>query len=80
VHNLEELKPILRGNPEISSEKYLALFNRQFREAIEMTGGFEQIFITGLFDHIVLPEERDALNEIDELIQLARSLVLQIYP
>jgi type I restriction-modification system DNA methylase subunit len=76
-YNLEELKPILRDNPEISSEKYLALLNQRFREAIEMTGDFEQIFITGLFDHIVLPEERGALNEIDELIQLLSEIEVE---
>jgi type I restriction-modification system DNA methylase subunit len=76
-HNLEELKPILRDNPEISSEKYLALLNQRFREAIEKTGDFEQIFITGLFDHIILPEDRDALNEIDELIQLLSEIEVE---
>ena len=76
-YNLEELKPILRDNPEISSEKYLALLNQRFREAIERTGDFEQIFITGLFDHIVFPEERAALNEIDELIQLLSEIEVE---
>ncbi|MCC5997757.1 MAG: N-6 DNA methylase [Thermofilum sp.] len=76
-YNLEELKPILRDNPEISSEKYLSLLNQRFREAIEKTGDFEQIFITGLFDHIILPEDRDALNEIDELIQLLSEIEVE---
>jgi methylase of polypeptide subunit release factors len=76
-YNLKELKPILRDNPEISSEKYLALLKQRFREAIERTGDFEQIFITGLFDHIVLPVERAALNEIDELIQLLSEIEVE---
>jgi type I restriction-modification system DNA methylase subunit len=76
-YNLKELKPILRDNPEISSAKYLALLNQRFREAIERTGDFEQIFITGLFDHIVLPEERGALNEVDELIQLLSEIEIE---
>jgi type I restriction-modification system DNA methylase subunit len=74
---LPELKPILEDNPEISSEKYLELLNQHFNEAIEETGDFEQIFITGLFDHIVLSEERGALIEIDELIRLLSAVEVE---
>jgi type I restriction-modification system DNA methylase subunit len=74
---LPELKPILKDNPEISSEKYLELLNQHFSKAIEVTGDFEQIFITGLFDHIVLSEERGALTEIDELIRLLSAVEVE---
>jgi len=70
-YQLTELKPILKDNPNISSQKYLEILNQRFKEAIEKTKDFEQIFITGLFDHIVLSEERGALAEIDELIRPA---------
>jgi type I restriction-modification system DNA methylase subunit len=74
---LPELKPILKDNPEISSEKYLELLNQHFSKAIEVTGDFEQIFITGLFDHIVLSEERGALTEIDEFIRLLSAVEVE---
>ena len=74
---LPELKPVLKDNPEISSEKYLELLNQHFSKAIEVTGDFEQIFITGLFDHIVLSEERGALTEIDELIRLLSAVEVE---
>ena len=69
-YRLTELKPILKENPNISSQKYLEILNERFKEALEKTKDFEPIFVTGLFDHIVLSEERGALAEIDELIEL----------
>jgi hypothetical protein len=76
-YQLTELKPILKDDPNISSRRYLELLNQRFREAIEKTGDFEQIFITGLFDHIVLSEERGALQEIDELINLLSTIEVE---
>jgi len=69
-YTLPELNPILEHNPDISSMDYLNMLNQFFEKAIEITGDFEQIFITGLFDHIVLSEEKDALSEIDDLIRI----------
>jgi type I restriction-modification system DNA methylase subunit len=69
-YRLTELKPFLKENPNISSQKYLEILNERFKEALEKTKDFEPIFVTGLFDHIVLSEERGALAEIDELIEL----------
>jgi type I restriction-modification system DNA methylase subunit len=74
---LPELKPLLKDNPEINSEKYLELLNQHFKRAIEETGDFEHIFITGLFDNIVLSEERGALIEIDELIHLLSAVEVE---
>jgi type I restriction-modification system DNA methylase subunit len=76
-YQLTELKPILEANPNISSQEYLEMLNQRFREAVEKTGDFEQIFITGLFDHIVLSEERGALVEIDELINLLSTIEVE---
>jgi len=76
-YSLKKLEPILKDNPEISSEEYLELLNQHFNEAIKKTGDFEQIFITGLFDHIVLSEERGALIEIDELIRLLSTVEIE---
>jgi type I restriction-modification system DNA methylase subunit len=76
-YQLTELKPILKDDPNISSRRYLELLNQRFREAIEKTGDFEQIFITGLFDHIVLSEERGALQEIDELVNLLSTIEVE---
>jgi type I restriction-modification system DNA methylase subunit len=76
-YQLEELKPILEDNLEISSGEYLEFLNQRFREAVERTGNFEQIFFTGLFDHIILSEERGALMEIDELIRLLSAVEVE---
>jgi len=76
-YSLKKLEPIFKDNPEISSEEYLELLNQRFKEAIEKTGDFEQIFITGLFDRIVLSEERGALIEIDELIRLLSTVEIE---
>jgi hypothetical protein len=74
---LDELRPILKDSPGISSQKYLEVLSQRFKEAIERTGDFEQIFVTGLFDHIVLSEERGALVEIDELISLLSTIEVE---
>jgi len=69
-YKLPKLKPILEEKPDISSQEYLETLKKYFDEAVRVTGDFEQIFYTGLFDHIVLSEERGGLYEIDELIKL----------
>jgi type I restriction-modification system DNA methylase subunit len=74
---LTQLKPIIKENPEIKSQEYLEVLNQRFKEAIERTGDFEPIFVTGLFDHIVLSEERGALVEIDELISLLSAIEIE---
>ncbi|MEM3825744.1 MAG: hypothetical protein QXG27_06365, partial [Candidatus Bathyarchaeia archaeon] len=67
---LSKLKPILEAKPDISSAEYLATLKKFFDEAIRVTGDFEQIFYTGLFDHIVLSDELAARKEVDDLIRL----------
>ena len=76
-YRLTELKPILKENPNIDSQRYLEILNQRFREAVEKTRDFEPIFITGLFDHIVLSEERSCLAEIDELIELLSEIEVE---
>jgi type I restriction-modification system DNA methylase subunit len=76
-YNLDELKPILERKPDISSKDYLDILNQHFKKALSVTGDFEQIFITDLYDHIVLSEERGALIEIDELIRLLSEVEIE---
>jgi type I restriction-modification system DNA methylase subunit len=76
-YKLDELKPILEQNPNISSKQYLDTLKQYFERAVSVTGDFEQIFITGLYDHIVLSEERGALTEIDELIRLLSEIEIE---
>jgi type I restriction-modification system DNA methylase subunit len=76
-YKLDELKPILEQNPNISSEGYLDLLNQYFSKAISVTGDFEQIFITGLYDHVILSQDRGALMEIDELIRLLSEIEIE---
>ncbi|MEM1582845.1 MAG: N-6 DNA methylase [Candidatus Bathyarchaeia archaeon] len=74
---LPRLEPILKSNPNISSDEYLATLKRYFDEAVRVTGDFEQIFYTGLFDHIVLPDELAARKEIDDLISLLSTIEIE---
>jgi type I restriction-modification system DNA methylase subunit len=76
-YKLDELKPILEQNPNISSTGYINLLNQYFSRAISVTGDFEQIFITGLYDHVVLSQDRGALIEIDELIRLLSEIEIE---
>ncbi|MCC6005767.1 MAG: N-6 DNA methylase, partial [Thermofilum sp.] len=76
-YKLDELKPILEQNPNISSEEYLNLLNQYFSKAVGVTGDFEQIFITGLYDHVILSQDRGALMEIDELIRLLSEIEIE---
>ena len=76
-YKVPELKPLLEENPEISSEEYLKTLDEFFGRAIEVTGDFEQIFHTGLFDYIIISDEREALAEIDELIRLLSTIEIE---
>jgi methylase of polypeptide subunit release factors len=74
---LPKLEPILKSNPNITSSEYLAVLKRHFDEAVRVTGDFEQIFYTGLFDYIVLSDEMDARKEIDDLISLLSTIEIE---
>ncbi|MEM3697424.1 MAG: N-6 DNA methylase [Candidatus Bathyarchaeia archaeon] len=74
---LSKLKPILEAKPDISSAEYLATLKKFFDEAIRVTGDFEQIFYTGLFDHIVLSDELAARKEVDDLIRLLSTVEME---
>jgi methylase of polypeptide subunit release factors len=74
---LPKLEPILKSNPNITSSGYLDVLKRHFDEAVRVTGDFEQIFYTGLFDYIVLSDEMDAKKEIDNLISLLSTIEIE---
>ncbi len=74
---LPELKPILETKQNISSKEYLDTLKKHFDNAVRVTGDFEQIFYTGLFDHIVLSDEIAAMKEIDELIHLLSTIQIE---
>jgi len=76
-YNLPELMPILRENPNISSKEYIEKLKEFFEKAVQVTGDFEQIFYTGLFDNIVLSDEIDAMIEIDRLIDLLSEVEIE---
>jgi len=74
--DLPPLKPLV---PQgfTSSTKYLNKLNKLFEKAIEITQDFEAIFITGLFDKIVLPDEIDCLKTIDATIELLDTVEIE---
>lgn len=66
-YDLPELRPF--SSESKSALEYLSRLNDYFKEAIKVTGDFEQIFETGLYDHIVLADRIEALEQIDDLIR-----------
>jgi len=45
-----------------SSTKFIEQLNRYFDEAIEITGDFEPIFKTGIYDMLVIPDDPTIWN------------------
>jgi len=74
---LPVLKPILEKEPDISSSAYLVKLKGFFDEAIRVTGDFEQIFCTGLFDYVILADELAARKEVDDLIRLLSTVEME---
>ena len=76
-YELPELKPF--SSEVKASSEYLNRLNDLFKEAIKTTGDFEQIFETGLYDHIVLADRVEALELIDDLIRTLSAPFVIIY-
>lgn len=74
---LPKLKPIVETKLDISSAEYMATLKKFFDEAIRVTGDFEQIFYTGLFDYILLADELAARKEVDDLIRLLSTVEME---
>jgi len=66
-YNLRELKPLTYSVN--STSEYLSKLNEFFEEAVKVSGDFEQIFYTGLYDKIVIADNVYASLQIDELIK-----------
>ena len=60
-----------------SSAEYLRRLNEYFMKAVEVSGDFEQIFITGLYDHIVMKDEEDARMTLDDLVRMLSEVNIQ---
>jgi type I restriction-modification system DNA methylase subunit len=74
-YNLPELKPF--ADSVNSAFEYLSKLNEFFEGAVKVSGDFEQIFHTGLYDKIVIADDVYALFQIDELIKTLREINLQ---
>lgn len=59
----------ISGKAIESASDYLEALNTFFQEAIRVTGDFEPIFITGVFDEVALPDDPDVLRGIDNFIE-----------
>ncbi|MEM2186806.1 MAG: N-6 DNA methylase [Thermofilaceae archaeon] len=55
------------GAPDARS--YLETLQRYFARAVEITGNFEPVFFTGIYDQIVLPDDPMVLEEVDSFIE-----------
>jgi type I restriction-modification system DNA methylase subunit len=74
-YKLPELKPF--ASEVKSSKDYLQRLNEFFNDAMKTSRDFEQIFCTGLYDHIVISDDERALFQIDELIRTLSGINLQ---
>jgi len=74
-YKLPELKPF--ASDVKSSKDYLQRLNEFFSDAMKTSRDFEQIFCTGLYDHIVIADDERALFQIDELIRMLSGINLQ---
>jgi len=65
---LPKLRPIEENNPW----RFISRLQELFDEAVKITGDFEAVFNTGIYDYLVLPEDsqgRDAIDGINEFIE-----------
>ncbi|MEM4466319.1 MAG: N-6 DNA methylase [Nitrososphaerota archaeon] len=74
-YHLPELKPFAKEVK--SSKEYLDKLNEYFSKAMEVSGNFEQIFVTGLYDFLVMKDEIYAREMIDDLIRLMSEVNIQ---
>lgn len=61
-HDLEQLKPI----EEIDPDKFISKLQKYFDRAVEVTGDFEAIFRTGVYDYLVFPKDSGVLLDAVE--------------
>ena len=62
---VRKLKPI--SAPD--SKTYLNILNGFFNKAVEVTKDFEPVFFAGIYDEIVIPDDRFVLDEINAFIE-----------
>jgi len=60
-----KLRPIMAPD----SKSYLDILNRYFAKAVEVTGDFEPVFYTGIYDEIELPDDPFVLENINAFIE-----------
>jgi len=69
-YKLEPLKPLYREGIVKSVSEYLEKLNELISKAVEVTGNFEPVFKTGIYDHIDIVESEEVLKVFDWLIEL----------
>ncbi|MEM3596671.1 MAG: N-6 DNA methylase [Candidatus Bathyarchaeia archaeon] len=55
--------------PPLDAKAYLDLLYRYFAKAVEVTGDFEPVFYTGIYDEIELPDDPFVLEGINAFIE-----------
>ncbi len=69
IKPLEQLyNKIINGVKIDTATKYINTLYGFFKDAIEITGNFEPIFITGIYDDLILPDDPEVLRGIDAFI------------
>lgn len=66
--------PPLIGLPTDSSAEFKRAMQRCFDKAVEVTGDFEPIFITGLYDLIPIPDDPEVMDRVNDFIAFLNSI------
>jgi len=69
-YKLEPLKSLYKEGAVKSVSEYLKKLNELFSKAVEVTGDFELVFETGIYDHIDVVESEEVLKVLDWIIEL----------
>ncbi|MEM2588015.1 MAG: N-6 DNA methylase, partial [Candidatus Bathyarchaeia archaeon] len=64
--NLPKLEPI----PEYDPQKFMSRLQAFFEKAIEVTGDFEAIFRTDIYDYLILPRDSGSLIDVIDGINM----------
>ena len=76
-YKLDELKPLYQNGVVRTVSEYLKKLREYFDNAVKVTGDFETIFYTGIYDHIDVVESEEALKLFDWLIRLVDSYTIE---
>jgi len=68
-YTLEPLKPLYREGVAESVNGYLKKLGELFSRAVEITGDFEPVFSTGIYDQLDIGEDEEVSKALDWLAE-----------